>query len=151
VQAVGYYLLVLLLTRVAGKRLAGQMTTFDLIVLIALASAAEQAVLQKDTASVAVFIVVVLVTHRCVASLCARFPRLRELLRGRPRALVRDGVAISAALRDEGVSDDELLAGLRKLGYARVEDVKLAVLEETGHISAVPRDQDRPASAEQSR
>jgi uncharacterized membrane protein YcaP (DUF421 family) len=32
------------------------------------------------------------------------------------------------------------LAGLRKLGYTRVEDLKLAVLEETGHISAVGRD-----------
>ena len=48
-RAVGYYLVVLLLTRFAGKRLAGQMTTFDLIVLIALATAAEQAALQKDT------------------------------------------------------------------------------------------------------
>jgi uncharacterized membrane protein YcaP (DUF421 family) len=34
----------------------------------------------------------------------------------------------------------ELLAGLRKLGFARPDDVKLAVLEETGHISAVGRD-----------
>jgi hypothetical protein len=34
----------------------------------------------------------------------------------------------------------ELLAGLRKLGHERPEDVKLAVLEETGHISAVARD-----------
>jgi uncharacterized membrane protein YcaP (DUF421 family) len=65
-------------------------------------------------------------------------PRLRQLLR-QPRALVRDGVAIPAALQEEAVSDDELLAGLRKLGYASIEDVKLAVLEEAGHISAVPR------------
>lgn len=34
----------------------------------------------------------------------------------------------------------ESLAGLRKLGYERVDDVRLAVLEETGHISAVGRD-----------
>lgn len=34
------------------------------------------------------------------------------------------------------------MAGFRKLGYASTEDVKLAVLEETGHVSAVPREQD---------
>jgi len=139
-RAVAYYTVVLLLTRVAGKRLAGQMTTFDLIVLIALAGAAEDVALQPGRASIVVFIVVVLITHRCVALLCVRYPRLRQLLRGKPRALVRDGVAITSALRDEAVSDDELLAGLRKLGYARIEDVRLAVLEETGHISAVPHD-----------
>jgi len=145
-RAVGYYLVVLLLTRFAGKRLAGQMTTFDLIVLIALATAAEQAALQKGTPSIVVFVLVVLVTHRCVALLCAKSPRLRQLLRGKPRALVRDGVAIPVALSEEAVSDDELLAGLRKLGYARIEDVKLAVLEETGHISAVPRAPRSPPS-----
>lgn len=32
----------------------------------------------------------------------------------------------------------ELLAGLRKLGYESPQQVKLATLEETGHISAVP-------------
>ena len=38
------------------------------------------------------------------------------------------------------MSRDDLLAGLRKQGYASPEDVKLAVLEETGHVCAVRRD-----------
>jgi uncharacterized membrane protein YcaP (DUF421 family) len=54
---------------------------------------------------------------------------------------VRDGEVLPGALRDEGVTLEELLAGLRKLGYDGVEPVKLAVLEETGHISAVGRDE----------
>jgi len=61
-------------------------------------------------------------------------------VRGKPRVLVRDGRIIEHALEHEGMSRDELLAGLRKLGYASTEPVKLAVLEETGHISAVGAD-----------
>jgi len=54
--------------------------------------------------------------------------------------LVRDGHVLDQALAVEGITQAELLAGLRKLGHERVEDVRLAVLEETGHISAVARD-----------
>jgi uncharacterized membrane protein YcaP (DUF421 family) len=61
-------------------------------------------------------------------------------LRGKPRPLIRDGQIIERGLELEGVTHAELLAGLRKLGYARVEDVRLAVLEETGHISALGRE-----------
>jgi uncharacterized membrane protein YcaP (DUF421 family) len=50
---------------------------------------------------------------------------------------VLDGTVIDEALEAEGVSHDELLAGLRRLGFEQPEEVKLAVLEETGHISAV--------------
>jgi uncharacterized membrane protein YcaP (DUF421 family) len=38
---------------------------------------------------------------------------------------------------DEGMSIEELKAGLRKLGHESLETIELATLEETGHISAV--------------
>lgn len=138
--AVGYYVALLLLVRIAGKRMAGQTTTFDLIVLIALAVVAQEIALSPGTPNALVFLVVVLLTHRCTAALCARSPAVRHFLRGKPRALVVDGEPILTALRDEGVTTDELMAGLRKLGYERTADVKLAVLEETGHISAVAKE-----------
>ena len=58
-----------------------------------------------------------------------------------PKGLVEPGEQpIDAALEHEGVSRDELLAGLRKLGYDSPERVRLAVLEETGAITAIERD-----------
>ena len=79
----------------------------------------------------------VLVLHRLVAHACARSPRLRKILRGEPRPLVTRGVVLDDALAKEEMTRDELLAGLRKLGFASPEEGELAVLEETGHISAV--------------
>ena len=49
----------------------------------------------------------------------------------------RDGRILDDALADEGISRADLLAGLRKLGHDDPGRVKLATLEETGHISAV--------------
>ena len=135
--AVLYYAGLVLILRLAGKRLAGQTTTFDLVVLIQLAVVLQTTLLGEGIANAAVFLVTVLALHRLVAQACAHSPRLRKMLRGEPRQLVTGGVVLDDALKDEGMSRAELLAGLRKLGFASPEEVELAVLEETGHISAV--------------
>ena len=136
-KAAAYYAALIVLMRVAGKRLAGQTTTFDLIVLITLGVVLQSSALQKGMASAIVFVLTVFTLHRLLALLCARSSLVRHLIRGKPRVLVRNGEIIDEALVAEGISRAELLAGLRKLGYESPETVKLATLEETGHISAV--------------
>jgi len=131
-----YYGGLLVITRVAGKRLAGQVTTFDLIVLITLGVVLQSTVLREGDTNAVVFIITVFVCHKLLAEMCFRSERLRYLVRGKPRVLVRDGKVQARALYAERMSRDELLAGLRKLGHDSVETVALAVLEETGHISA---------------
>lgn len=136
--ALGYYAAVVLMVRMAGKRLAGQMTSFDLIVLIALAVVLQKLTLEDGKLNALVFLVTVLLVHRSVAQLETRSPRLRELLRGKPRTLILNGHVLPEALRAEGLSEEDLGAGLRKLGFASTHNIRLAVLEETGHISAIP-------------
>ena len=139
-KAAAYYLGLLVLVRAAGKRMAGQTTTFDLLVLITLGVVMQTAALQQGFWNAATFIVTVFLLHRGIAAICTRSRWVRHVIRGKPRPLVRDGRVIERALALEGISQAELLAGLRKLGYEHTDDVKLAVLEETGHISAVGRD-----------
>ena len=135
--AVVYYAGLVLILRLAGKRLAGQTTSFDLVVLIQLAVVLQTTFLGKGIANAVVFLVTVLVLHRLQAFATGRSSRLRKILRGAPRPLITQGVVLDDALVKEGMSRAELLAGLRKLGFASPEEVELAMLEETGHISAV--------------
>jgi uncharacterized membrane protein YcaP (DUF421 family) len=136
-KASAYYAGLVVMMRLAGKRLAGQTTTFDLIVLITLGVVLQSAALQEGALNALVFIATVFILHRLVALLCARSTAVRHLVRGKPRALVQDGRIIDSALLAEGISREELLAGLRKLGHEGPDGIKLATLEETGHISAV--------------
>jgi uncharacterized membrane protein YcaP (DUF421 family) len=145
-KAAAYYGGLLVIVRLAGKRMAGQTTTLDLIVLIALGVVLQSAALQDGAGNAVVFVLTVFALHRMTAILCAHSRFVRYVVRGKPRPLVRDGHVIGRALELEGITHAELLAGLRKLGYDRPDDVKLAVLEETGHISAVGRDKDDAAS-----
>jgi uncharacterized membrane protein YcaP (DUF421 family) len=139
--AIAYYIGLLVIVRLAGKRLAGQTTTFDLVVLITLAVVLQQTVLRAGTANALIFVATVFLAHRGLAIWCARSRRMRRLIRGAPRPLVRDGKVAHDALEDEGLSYDDLLAGLRKLGHEGPQGIRLATLEETGHISAVSEDE----------
>ena len=143
--AVLFYALLILILRLAGKRLAGQTTTFDLVVNIQLAVVLQTTLLKEGLGNALVFLATVLALHLTTSRACLRWPRLRVLLRGAPRPLVRRGVVLEQALAEERVSRDDLLAGLRKLGFDKPEDVDLAVLEETGHISAIPLAKKSPA------
>ena len=143
-KALAYYAALIVIMRLAGKRLAGQTTTFDLIVLITLGVVIQSTALDEGWINALVFVVTVFATHRGLAAWCAHSTWVRHLVRGKPSVLVRDGRVVEQALDSEGISREELQAGLRKLGYDSPELVKLAVLEETGHISAVGADAASP-------
>jgi uncharacterized membrane protein YcaP (DUF421 family) len=135
--ALAYYAGLVTLFRLAGKRLAGQTTTFDLVVLISLAVVLQNVTLREGPASSLVFLLTVFAAHRLLAIACARSAALRYLVRGRARSLVVDGRVAHDALHEEGMTYDDLLAGLRKLGFDHPSKVRVAALEETGHVSAV--------------
>ena len=135
--ALAYYAALVALFRLAGKRLAGQTTTFDLVVLITLAVVLQGIAMRDGTLNAVLFVITVFAAHRALASLCAWSPGLRRIVRGGPRPLVVDGRVVADALAEERITRDDLLAGLRKLGFADPADVRLAALEETGHISAI--------------
>jgi uncharacterized membrane protein YcaP (DUF421 family) len=135
--ALAWYAGLIVVMRLAGKRLAGQTTSFDLVVLITIGVVLQQVALREGAVNALVFVATVFTVHRGLALLCARSARIRRLVRGAPRPLIRNGQVSFDALEEEGLSYEELLAGLRKLGHYGPERIRLAALEETGHISAI--------------
>jgi len=134
------YLSILVGLRLAGKREIGQMTVFDLVVLLLLANAVQNAMVGPDTSLVGGILaaVVLLVLNAVVARLRLRWPRLRRLIEGSPTLLVLHGEVIADHLRREGLDQETLEAALREHGVADLSDVEMAVLEIDGSISVVP-------------
>ena len=134
------YLVVLIGLRLAGKREIGQMTTFDLVVLLLLANAVQNAMVGPDTSLTGGILaaVVLLLMNAFVARLRLRWPRLRRLVEGSPTLLVPRGEVLTDRLRREGLDQETLEAALREHGVADLHDVEMAVLEVDGSISVVP-------------
>jgi uncharacterized membrane protein YcaP (DUF421 family) len=134
------YLVALIGLRLAGKREIGQMTVFDLVVLLLIANAVQNAMVGPDTSLTGGVLaaVVLLVLNAVVARLRLRWPRLRRLVEGSPTLLVLHGEVLAGHLRREGLDQETLEAALREHGVAAVADVEMAVLEIDGSISVVP-------------
>ena len=139
-RTVVIYLLILIGLRLAGKREIGQLTVFDLVVLLLIANAVQNAMVGPDTslAGGALAAVVLLVVNSLVSRMRYKWPRLRRWVEGTPTLLVLHGETISAHLRREGVDDDMLAAALREHGINKLGEVEMAVLETDGSISVVP-------------
>lgn len=134
------YLALLVGLRLAGKREIGQLTVFDLVVLLLISNAVQNAMVGSDYSLTGGLIaaVVLLIGNRLVAQLRLRSTRLRHLLEGTPTVLVLHGEVIPAHLRQESLDEDTLEAALREHGVGSISDVEMAVLENDGSISVVP-------------
>lgn len=136
------YSFVLFVLRLSGKRQIGQMTPFDLVLLLLISNAVQNAMTGPDTTVVggmiaaATLVVMNLFTSKTVL----RSKLFRRWLQGNPTILINHGHLITAHLQQENISQDELLQALREHGVARVEDVRLAVLEVDGSISVVKQE-----------
>lgn len=114
------YLTILVGLRFAGKRELGQMTVFDLVVLLVIANAVQNAMVGPDTSlsGGVLAAVVLLVLNALVARLRLRWPGLRRAVEGSPTVLVLRGEVITDHLRREGLDQDTLEAALREHGVA---------------------------------
>ncbi|MCE5191095.1 MAG: DUF421 domain-containing protein [Actinomycetia bacterium] len=139
-RATVVYVVVLAGLRLAGKREVGQFTPFDLVLVLLIANAVQNAMVGPDTSLLGGLIaaVTLLAVNFVVGRLTEDNPAARRLVLGQPTLLVHDGVVQRAALEREGITDDELLSAIREHGFEDVPEVRLAVLEVDGSISIVP-------------
>ncbi len=126
--------------RVAGKRELGQMTAFDLVVVLVISNAVQNAMVGPDTSLSGGLLAAatLLALNRVVATLSLRLPWLGQRLSGSPSLLVHDGRLVYPHLRAEGVTEDEMMQALREHGVGSLAEVQMAVLEVDGTISVIP-------------
>lgn len=130
------------LLRLMGKRELGQMTPFELVVIIVMGDLIQQAVTQADTSLTGAILAVG--TFAFLAILLSwiswRFPATQRLLEGEPRVIVRNGVIDRGALVRDRMTIDELEAEMRMAGIASLSMVAWAILETSGRISFIRSD-----------
>jgi uncharacterized membrane protein YcaP (DUF421 family) len=133
-----------LLVRLMGKRELGQMTPFELIVLIVIGDLIQQGVTQNDFSLTGAVIAISTIALLAVAMSWATYlwPWAERLLEGQPRVVVRDGEILEGNLRRDRLTRAEIEAEMRLAGIGRLADVAWAILETQGKISFIQRSED---------
>ena len=137
IRAAAVFFLLLLVTRVVGRRELNTMEPFDVILLVVVGDLVQQGVTQDDYSLTGAALVVSTLTLLTVLTSLASFKvaSLRPVLEGEPLVLLEHGRPIDRNLRRERLTVEELAAEARQQQIASLDGVRLAVLETNGRIS----------------
>ena len=128
-----------LLLRLLGKREIGQLTPFELVVIVVMGDLVQQGVTHNDFSLIGSILAIATFAFWALVMSWATYlsPRLETLLDGRPQVIIRDGELIEANLRRDRMTRGEVEAEMRLAGIARMHDVAWAILETQGKISFI--------------
>ncbi|MFM8321657.1 MAG: DUF421 domain-containing protein [Chloroflexota bacterium] len=138
--AVFFFLLVVF--RISGKRTLAQITTFDLVLLLIISEVVQQAMLGDDFSMTnGILLVLTLVGADIGLSLVKQHSRpIERWVEGLPVVIVEDGRPIKERMDLARVDEDDILSRARELqGLERMDQIKYAVLERSGGITIIPR------------
>ena len=136
------YLVLLVLFRITGKRSLAQITTFDFILLLIIAEAIQQAMIDADDSMTNAFLIVVTLLGIDVglSLLKGRSAMLEKILDDVPLVLVEDGRPLKERMAKARVDEQDILNSARATqGIGRMDEIAYAVLERNGGISIIPK------------
>jgi uncharacterized membrane protein YcaP (DUF421 family) len=142
IRAVLIYFFVWLMFRIAGKRTLAEATTFDFVLLLIISEATQQGLLGQDfSVTNACLVITTLVGLDIAMSLLKRWsPRLERMMDGQPLILVDDGRVLTERMHRARVDENDILEAARRLrGLERLDQIRFAVLEQSGGITIVPK------------
>lgn len=135
------YLVLYLLLRLVLKREAGVLGITDLLVVVLLADAVQNAMAggYQSVTDGLILAAILIFWDWALSYLAFHWRSIRRVLRPAPLLLVRDGEVVWANLRKELLTEEELLGQIRLQGIGRLEDVAYAFMETDGRVSVVPK------------
>ena len=135
-----FYVFIIIIYRLMGKREVGQLGIIDLIVSILIA---ELVAISVEDLSVSilksVIPIICLVVLQIVLSYSSlKSSKLRNLLDGVPVFIIKNGKINYKEMVRQKYGLDDLLEQLRERGYRNIEEVEYAILENNGKLSVFP-------------
>ncbi len=141
-RSAAVYLFMVLGLRVFGKNQLSQLNAGDVILLLLISNAVQNAMVGNNTSlqTGLVAALVLFLINFGLKKLMFKNQKLKDLIEDEPKILVKDGVTDLKLLKESEISVDELEETIREHGVEDVQHVRLAVLEVDGNISVVSVD-----------
>ncbi len=135
-----YFTLILLL-RATGKRQIGQMSPFDLVLLMVLSNAVQNSMVGGDNSVTAglILAVTLVAANWIVGKVTSSSKTMEKLIEGSPQVLFHNGKIYEKILSEDQITRQELIAAVHKAGYENLDSVRTAILENDGTISVIPK------------
>ncbi len=140
-RATAIYIVLMILFKIAGRRSLAELTTFDLVLLMVIGEATQQALLGDDfSLTNAVLVIATLIAIDIGFSLAKQRSRwFSRLLDGSPTIVVEHGNVLHERLKRARLDESDILEAARSAqGIVEINQIKFAILERNGKISVIP-------------
>lgn len=129
--------------RVAGKKAVSEMNSFDLLFVLVLGTIVSEPLVSKELPQALAYGLGIVILY-ILFSIIVLNNKLRWFLIASPTVLIRNGDIDEKGLRKVRITVGELIAELRTKGYTNTKDIELAMLEDMGKFSVIPKSTQRP-------
>ncbi|MBI5837455.1 MAG: DUF421 domain-containing protein [Candidatus Eisenbacteria bacterium] len=126
--------------RLTGRRQLGQMTPFDLVLILLISNAVQNAMVGPETSVLAGLVAAgtLLALNYGTGMLTRNHRTIRRVLEGEPVVLVMNGKFIPANMAEAELTEELVLQAIREHGFESIGKVHTAILEIDGTISVLP-------------
>jgi len=141
------YIILIVLARIIGRKLLGQLTFFDFVSGITLGTVAGSFVTTEVQGyyvilSLAIFTIMVILS----GYITLKSMTIRNLIIGEPITLIKNGKIYEDNMRKIRYNQDILMMQLRERDVFDIEEVVEAILEPHGRLSVLKRSKDQPVT-----
>ena len=138
-RAAGIFFFLWVLTRAIGKKELGEMSAFELVLIVSIGDLVQQGVTQEDMSVTGAVLAVGTIALLVVAMsyIGFRWPGSKRVIEGVPVVVVDRGRIVDDSAAIERLTHDEIISSAREQGIDDLRDVRFAVLEPDGSFSFV--------------
>jgi len=137
------YVIIIIVYKIMGKREIGQLSVLDLVVSIMIAEIAVVEIEDTEGSFIegVLPIFILLIVQVVTAFISLRSRKVRLLLDGKPSIIIANGEIVRDEMKKQKYNLDDLLLQLREAGITSIDDVEFAVLENTGKLSVIKKEE----------
>jgi uncharacterized membrane protein YcaP (DUF421 family) len=141
VRGTAMYWFLFLLFRLVVRRRVGAVGISDILLLVIIADAAQNAMSGEYRSITDGFILVATIVawNHLIDWLTWRSPALQKVLEPPPLMLIREGSVLRRNMRHELISEEELKSKLREHGVTDAAQVREAYMEPDGQITVIKK------------
>ncbi|MED3725454.1 DUF421 domain-containing protein [Priestia filamentosa] len=137
------YLVIVLIFRLMGKREIGELSILDLVVFLMIAEIAVIAIEDTESPLLNNFLPMATLTVLQIgfAVWALKNQHIRRILDGRASIIIENGQIREREMKKQRYNFNDLLIQLREKDISNIEDVEFAILETSGKLSVIKKDQ----------
>ena len=141
ISAILVYVLIVLTTKIFGKRSVSQLNNFDWIVTVMIGSIGASTIILKGVPFVegAASIITLYLLQLAVTKTAARSQRFREFILTEPRIVFFQGQFLDKAMHEERLYRQELVCAVRAQGFNSLDDIEAIVFESDAKLTVIPK------------